>query len=334
MSLSLAYLEGCSAETGYQVIPLEKVVRLGELAADINRHPLLSKALALKGGTALNLCFGPPGRLSIDLDYNYVAHVEREKMLADRPRIETAVSELAQRRGYGIQRSADAFAGRKIYLRYRSVLGPDERIEVDLNFLFRLPLAGTETRSLWQPGELDHAQVRVVSQSEVVTGKFLALLDRGAPRDAWDVAHLSDSSVKLLESRGFRERFVAMSAILQRPLPEYGRDRLMDLITDRVVAEQLLPMLSASHRADALLEQAWLRMEPLLSLETHEQEYIAAIQRGELRLDLLFPDDASEAIRLAEHPAIQWKIANVRAFRARARKTAAGTAPDSTTKEV
>jgi predicted nucleotidyltransferase component of viral defense system len=154
MSLSLAYLENCSAETGYQVVPLEKVVRLGELAADINRHPLLSKALALKGGAALNLCFGPPGRLSVDLDYNYVAHVERDKMLADRPRIETAVGELARRRGYGIQRSADAFAGRKMYLRYRSVLGPEERIEVDLNFLFRLPLAGTETRSLWQPGEL------------------------------------------------------------------------------------------------------------------------------------------------------------------------------------
>jgi predicted nucleotidyltransferase component of viral defense system len=181
MSPSLAFLENCSAETGYQVIPLEKVVRLGELAADINRHPLLGEALALKGGTALNLCFGPPGRLSVDLDYNYIAQVEREKMLADRPRIEAAVSELARRRGYVVQQSADAFAGRKIYLRYRSVLGQDERVEVDLNFLFRLPLAGTEMRSLWQPGGLDRAQVRAVSQSEVVVGKLLALLDRGAP---------------------------------------------------------------------------------------------------------------------------------------------------------
>jgi len=224
MSVSLAYLEGCSAETGFQVIPLEKVVRLGELAADISRHPLLGEALALKGGTVLNLCFGTPERLSVDLDYNYIAHFEREKMLADRPQIETAVSELARRRGYGIQRSADAFAGRKIYLRYRSVLGPEERIEVDLNFLFRLPLAGTEIRSLWQPGELDHPKVRVIGQPELVTGKLLALLDRGAPRDAWDVAHLSASSVELLQSHGFRRKFIAMSAILQRPLSDYSRD--------------------------------------------------------------------------------------------------------------
>jgi len=84
MSPSLEYLERCSAETGYQVSALEKVVRLGEMAADIARHPLLGEALALKGGTALNLCFGPPGRLSVDLDYNYIAHIEREKMLAAR----------------------------------------------------------------------------------------------------------------------------------------------------------------------------------------------------------------------------------------------------------
>ena len=126
-----------------------------------------------------------------------------------------------------------------------------------------------------------------------------------------------------------------MSAVLQWPLSEYGRERLMHLMTDQAVGEQLLPMLSssASHRAGALLEQAWLRMEPLLSLQPHEQEYVAAIHRGELRLDLLFPDDPSEARRLAGHPAIQWKIENVRAFRSRAGTTAPGTAPDNATRE-
>lgn len=66
MSPSLEYLERCAAETGFQVTPLEKVVRLGEMAAD-----------------------------------------------------------LARRRGYRVQQSADAFAGRKLYLRYRSTLGPE-----------------------------------------------------------------------------------------------------------------------------------------------------------------------------------------------------------------
>ena len=84
MSASLEYLERCSAETGFPVAGLEKVVRLGEMAADVGRHPLLCKALVLKGGTVLNLAFGPPERLSVDLDFNYVGAVERERMLAER----------------------------------------------------------------------------------------------------------------------------------------------------------------------------------------------------------------------------------------------------------
>jgi hypothetical protein len=43
MSPSLEYLETCSTQTGYQVAPLEKVVRLGELAADVARHPFFPK---------------------------------------------------------------------------------------------------------------------------------------------------------------------------------------------------------------------------------------------------------------------------------------------------
>jgi predicted nucleotidyltransferase component of viral defense system len=54
---------------------MEKVVRLGGLAGDIARHPFLGHVLALKGGTALNLCYGPPKRLSVDLDYNYIGEV-------------------------------------------------------------------------------------------------------------------------------------------------------------------------------------------------------------------------------------------------------------------
>jgi hypothetical protein len=50
MSVSLEYLTRCSAETGYRVEPLEKVVRLGDLAGDIARHPFLGRVLALKGG--------------------------------------------------------------------------------------------------------------------------------------------------------------------------------------------------------------------------------------------------------------------------------------------
>lgn len=315
MNPSLEFLERSSAETGFQAAMLEKVVLLGSVAADVARHPLLGAVLALKGGTALNLCFGPPGRLSVDLDYNYIGHVERDRMLEDRPRVEKAVLDLARRRGHRVQQSADAFAGRKLYLRYRSVLGQDDRVEVDLNFLFRVPLAGTETRSLWQPGGLDHAQVRVVGLAELLIGKLLALVERGAPRDAWDVACLSGPAAETLTQPLFRARFIALSATLEHPLATYRRDRLAEHLTDGAVTTELAPTLATGvpPRPDDLVERAWAKVGPLLSLKGHEEAYLTAIDRGELRPELLFPDDAEEAARLAGHPAILWKLKNVRA---------------------
>jgi len=219
--------------------------------------------------------------------------------------------------GIRIQRSADAFAGQKLYLGYRSVLGQEDRIEVDLNFLFRLPISQPVMRSLWQPGALDRARVRVVSLTELLVGKLLALLDRGAARDVWDVANLSQDAAEEMAAPLFRARFIAMSAVLAHPLWTYSRDRLTSLVTDRAIAEQLMPMLTATggcHNVD-LVNQAWSVVAPLLALNKQEEAYLAAIQRGELFVNLLFPNDVAEAERMAKHPAILWKLANVRAHR-------------------
>jgi len=315
MNVSLEYLRRCANGTGYRIEPLEKVVRLGEMAADIRRHPLLGAVLALKGGTAFNLCFGPPKRLSVDLDYNYVGQLDRSAMLDERPVVEQAVVNLARRQGYRVQQSADAFAGRKFYLLYRSVLGPEERIEVDLNFLFRMPIAGTEVRELWQPGELDRPSIRVAGLGEILIGKFLALLDRGAVRDAWDLAYPPPSSTEVFQSILFRRWFIALASILEHPLTTYTRDRLEAGITDRDVEERLTPLLAGvSPDRKELSERAWAALSGFLALQPHEEEFIDAVQRGELRPELLFPDDPQEAERIGTHPAILWKMGNVRKY--------------------
>ena len=58
---------------------------------------------------------------------------------------------------------------------------------MDLNYLWRVPLAGVHETELWQPGELDRPRVQTVSLHELCVGKFLAFLDRSAPRDAYDL---------------------------------------------------------------------------------------------------------------------------------------------------
>jgi hypothetical protein len=325
MNISLEYLERCAADSGFQIGPLEKVTRLGELVLHITRHTILGKSLALKGGTALNLCFGPPKRLSVDLDFNYIGHIEREKMLEDRPRIEVAAIEISRRLGYRVQSSADAFAGRKLFLLYRSVLGQNERVEIDLNFIFRVAFAGIETLQLWQPGKLDRPHVRGVGLAELLIGKMLALLERGVVQDVWDVANLAEKARDVLKEHSFRARFIALSAILEHPLSTYQRERLESHIDDRVIDEKLRPLIAGSPSLNAkkLVHKAWAVVGPFLELTPHENEYLQKIQEGVLQPEILFPDALEESAKFAVHPAILWKITNVRSH-LKARKSHEG----------
>jgi len=68
-------------------------------------------------------------------------------------------------------------------------------------------------------------------------------------------------------------------------------------------------------KAEELAEQSWSQVESLVALQSHEKEYIDAIQRGELRLDLLFHNNEKEIALLGQHPAILWKLENVRMHR-------------------
>jgi hypothetical protein len=57
-------------------------------------------------------------------------------MRTDRPRVGNTPAELARRQGCGVQRSFDTSGGRKTFLRYRSLVGQEERFEVNLDSVF------------------------------------------------------------------------------------------------------------------------------------------------------------------------------------------------------
>lgn len=300
-----------AGRTGYREETLEKVVRLLDLLAEINRHPFLSHALVLKGGTALNLGFGNPRRLSVDLDFNYIGALARMDMERDRPQTQDAVARIAGAQGYRIQWSREAHAGRKCFLRYMSVRGAPDRIEIDLNFLHRQPLLPVSVRGLWSPDERASLQVRMLSLEELYAGKACAMLDRMAPRDLFDMAALPENAPGLHLSSIFRAIFIAMSGSLSHPVYSYGRDRAR-LASEDSVEQQLHPMLiqGETPEPEALMRQAWEVMDGLLSLTDIEREFVDRLQAGELRPELLFPDRADIAGRVGAHPVLLWKAEN------------------------
>lgn len=75
---------------------------------------------------------------------------------------------------------------------------------------------------------------------------------------------------------------------------------------------QLHPTLVHLVRPDAheLRETVRIVVEPLLTLTAAEREYTDRLQAGDLRPELLFPEDQGLAERLARHPALLWKARN------------------------
>ena len=138
-----------------------------------------------------------------------------------------------------------------------------------------------------------------VGLAELCAGKLCALLDRTAARDLWDTARLPELVGDLLASSEFRPVFVALAGTLLHPLHSYGQNRLQRA-TDDDVASQLYPVLRSAERpsAKALRDECWNVLEPLLRLTDSEREFVDALQTGDIKSKLLYPDNNEAAERV------------------------------------
>lgn len=96
-------------------------------------------------------------------------------------------------------------------MRYQSVLGGNGNIEVDLNFMFRVPpwpAGPMDSRPL---GHFSAQRVPVLDLHEIAAGKFAALFARHASRDLFD-AHALLGRRDLDDDR-IRSGFIAIGAM-------------------------------------------------------------------------------------------------------------------------
>lgn len=313
MRYSREYLERLSGETGYRPDTLEKVLRLERLLDQINRHPFLGPRLVLKGGTALNLFFyGRAPRLSVDLDFNYIGALDREKMIKERPDVERAVVQIAAGEEYGIQQGADEHAGRKSYLSYWNGLGTQDRIEVDLNYMFRVPLVPIDLRDGWTPDADAPCRARTAAFEEVMAGKLVAFIDRVAPKDLYDVASFTVDP-PAYDPHLLRCLFIALSGTLPRALTTYGLEHL-EAFTEKGLEIELAPFLREGEPVELAVLKS--RVAPILSkllaLSPNEREYVERLQWGEFLPERVAGDRGDVLARLLVHPAILWKVENAR----------------------
>jgi predicted nucleotidyltransferase component of viral defense system len=308
-----------ASAVGFQVEPFEKVTRLFQLLESFRSHPFLKDRLALKGGTALNLFVFDVPRLSVDIDLNYTGAADRETMLAERPKIEQAVQAVCGRLGIQVHRTPSEHAGGKWRLSYTSASGRSGNIEVDLNFLFRIPLwpiVHLDSRPL---GSFSAKAIPVLDVHELAAGKLAALFGRNACRDLFDADRLLQT-VKLNREK-LRLAFVVYGGVNRK---DWRTIAIEDIKVDaRDVERQLIPMLRADFapaRADisswskSLLNDCRDRLSSFLPLQPPEIDFLTRLNdHGEIVPELLSRDRGMQAV-IRSHPGLKWKAQNVLEF--------------------
>ena len=184
--LTREQLQLAAGEMGFPTDSLEKVWMLIRLLNSLVAHPFLGPRIALKGGTALNLFVFNLPRLSVDIDVNYIGAADRTTMMTERPKIDAALQQVVSRLGLTVKRAPDAHAGGKWRLSYMSALGRPAILEVDVNFMLRVPLWSPAKRDSFELINDRARKVPVLDHHELAAGKLAALLARGASRDLFD----------------------------------------------------------------------------------------------------------------------------------------------------
>ncbi|HNX48285.1 MAG TPA: nucleotidyl transferase AbiEii/AbiGii toxin family protein [Methanomassiliicoccales archaeon] len=306
------YFSRLVGRTGFKADSLEKVYRLMMILDRMQTVPELSNNLALKGGTAIQgMVFGFK-RLSVDIDLNYIGDIDRTIMQKDRAEIRRSLLLLFKDLGYKADAPVSMYAEEQFDIHFRNCGGGADHLKLEINYLERMPVAGTIEGELKHPFE-DLGSVKAITYrpEELFAGKMRALIIRGTPRDIYD-ANMIFSTVQAIDSSLFRKLVLFY-------LSMYGDARSMgtgavESVTEKDMLNNLVPMLPRTSSIDAvaLRGDALSFARDLLTLSQREKDFFQAMY-SEKRIDqnLLFEHlQVHKALHL--HPSIVWKLRSIK----------------------
>ncbi|MDE2999494.1 MAG: nucleotidyl transferase AbiEii/AbiGii toxin family protein [Gemmatimonadota bacterium] len=317
MRISPEKLAAEAEATGFRADMLEKAVRLLALLEAMRSHPFLKGKLVLKGGTALNLFVFDVPRLSVDIDLNYVGTRQRDAVLEERPRIEKAVQDVFRREDFAVRRMPEEHAGGKWSLRYQSASGPSGNLDVDINFMYRVPLWPVATMDSRSLGSWKVTDIPVMDVHELAAGKLSALVARRRARDLFDSRLIF--SMEDLDRDRLRIAFVVYGAMDRK---DWRRISVADVDLDVAeLAGQLVPALhagaiqgpeEATTYGEMLVRECRQGISTVLPFTDAEGAFLdLLLEKGEIDASIL-TDDRSLQIRIQSQPLLEWKALNVR----------------------
>ena len=209
-------------------------------------------------------------------------------------------------------------AGGKIVWRYPSALGNTGNLEIDLNFMYRVPLLPVTYKKSCAVGDKFIENIPVLDIHELTAGKLSALIDRTLGRDLFDAHNLFSNET--LDMEILRLIFTVYAGMSRRKdvrlmLPE-------QLTLDfKELQNRLLPLLSQQVLINITDKQQWAqkmlfdvhdKLSNLLPLRENEINFLdALLEFGDIKPEFL-TDNIDFQAKVKRHPAIQWTAYNVK----------------------
>jgi len=297
-------------ELGFVRDTLEKVLRLSDVLMYINADPLLSKALALKGGTAINMTVFDLPRLSVDIDLDYMHNNSKEEMFSERKKISEDLMRYIHKSGYELSDKSKFSHSLDSYIfSYTNVAGTRDNIKLEINYSLRSHVLSPEQRIIKLPGIIDPFDVNSLALLEIFASKIAALLIRTAPRDLYDINNMicyslfNETEISMLRKCTIFY-YVLNGGDLSIPLDLHK----INNITERRIRTDLLPVIRKGEKFDlnTAKQRIIAYLHQLSNLSNDEAEFLLAFKKGEYCPDLLFNDTAILE-RIRNHPMAIWK---------------------------
>lgn len=163
--MDLRELRKIQRDTGFNPGFIEKVYQLTRILEAVYSDNNLKEYLALKGGTALNFIYLNIPRLSVDLDFNFVGALEKNKMLQLRPTVTDRIKVVADNLGFTTSKKPFSYILDRFLLRYRSLQGLRDSMRIEINYLERIPVVVPVQKSFHHFfGDIERFKVKTYQQ--------------------------------------------------------------------------------------------------------------------------------------------------------------------------
>ena len=297
-------------ELGFVRDTFEKVCRLADILMFFQSDSLLSEKMALKGGTAINLTIFNLPRLSVDIDLDFSDDLPRDEMLAVRKQATEKVRKYMAARGYTLGLNSKFYHALDSFVyEYQNAGGMKDNIKIEINYMLRCHVLPPVNRSVNLPWFQQDLTVLSVDPLEIYGSKIVALLNRAAPRDLYDIhtmlqAGLFDESQEPM----LRKCVMFYSAIGSEVCPEqFDLDKIATVSQQRIKTD-LIPVLRKGTWFDVSQAQEKVRhyLGDVLVPEPDELAFWAAFRQKQYQPELLFRDEAVLS-RISQHPMALWK---------------------------